>query len=139
MPGLSCGKLNRPASSVFTDRLRPFSMFATVTMAPGIAAPAGSVTDPAIRQCHDNAGGGISGLCPATASARRGGLYNRIDLSVRAPTRAVLPEALFPVWQYFGDSAAGSRLPIQQRWDRCWRQSAEWKRLRESPERVAFE
>src|ERR1039458_8883789 len=48
MPGLSCGKLNRPASSVFTDRLRPFSMFATVTMAPGIAAPAGSVTDPAI-------------------------------------------------------------------------------------------
>ena len=48
VPGLSCGKLNRPESSVFTDRLRPFSMFVTVTVAPGIAAPVGSVTDPTI-------------------------------------------------------------------------------------------
>ena len=47
-PGLSCGKLNRPESPVFTDRLRPFSMSVTVTVAPGMAAPAGSVTEPTI-------------------------------------------------------------------------------------------
>ena len=46
VPGLSCGKLNRPASSVFTDRFRPFSTLVTVTVAPGIAAPVGSVTEP---------------------------------------------------------------------------------------------
>ena len=39
VPGLSCGKLNRPDSSVFTDRLRPFSALVTVTVAPAIAAP----------------------------------------------------------------------------------------------------
>ncbi|SPE38362.1 hypothetical protein SBA6_880012 [Candidatus Sulfopaludibacter sp. SbA6] len=48
MPGLSCGKPNRPESSVFTDRFRPVSTLVTVTAAPGIAAPLGSVTDPAI-------------------------------------------------------------------------------------------
>ena len=37
--GLSCGKLNRPASSVFTDRFRPFSTLVTVTVAPEMAAP----------------------------------------------------------------------------------------------------
>ena len=47
-PGLSCGKLNRPESSVCTDRFSPLSMFVAVTVAPGTAASAGSVTDPAI-------------------------------------------------------------------------------------------
>src|ERR1035438_8712900 len=45
-PGLSCGKLNRPEPSVFADRFRPFSVLAMVTIAPGMAAPVGSVTDP---------------------------------------------------------------------------------------------
>ena len=91
------------------------------------------------RHCHHRADAGISELCPAAIAARRCGLHNRIDLSAGAPTGAVLPEALFAVRQYRGDTARGSRLSVQQRWDRCGRQSAEWKRLREPPERFAFE
>ena len=45
-PGLSCGKLNRPDSSVLTDRWRPSSRFVAVTVTPGMAAPLGSVTEP---------------------------------------------------------------------------------------------
>ena len=72
-------------------------------------------------------------------AARRCGLHNRIHLSAGAPARAVLPEALFALRQHRGYSAGGSRLSIQQRWDRGGGQSAEWKRLREPAERFAFE
>ena len=91
------------------------------------------------RQCHDSADAGISGLCPAATAARRSGLRNRIDLSAGAAAGAVLQEALFAVRQHRGNSARGSGLPVQQRWERCGRQSAEWKRLREPPEHFAFE
>ncbi len=45
-PGLSCGKLNRPALSVFTDRVRPVSALLMVTLAPAIAPLVGSLTEP---------------------------------------------------------------------------------------------
>lgn len=47
-PGLSCGKLNRPSALVFTLRLAPFSVLTIVTVAPEIAAPDASDTDPSI-------------------------------------------------------------------------------------------
>jgi len=45
-PGLSCGKLKRPASSVLAVRFDPVSLLVMVTVAPGRAAPLGSVTMP---------------------------------------------------------------------------------------------
>src|SRR5580693_3224926 len=38
-PGFSCGKLNRPESSVFALRFSPVSLFVTLTVACGAAAP----------------------------------------------------------------------------------------------------
>src|SRR5437879_7055772 len=94
---------------------------------------------PANRECHDSAHASISELWIGAAAARRLGLRNRVDLSGGATTRAVLQEALFPLRQYHGDSAADPRLSLPQQWDRRQRQSAQWKRLCESPEYFAFE
>ena len=91
------------------------------------------------RYRHYSANAGVSELCPAAIAARRRGLRNRIDLSAGAATGAVLPEAFLPVRQYGGDTARGSRLSVQQRWQRRGRQSAQWKRLREPPERFPFQ
>ena len=79
------------------------------------------------------------GLCLAAIAARRCGLHNRIDLSASASARAVLPEALFALRQYRGDTARGSGLSLQQRWDCRERRPSQWKRLCEPPEHLAFE
>ena len=48
VPGFSCGKLNRPASSVLAMRLNPVSELAIVTMAPRTTAMDVSRTWPTI-------------------------------------------------------------------------------------------
>ena len=45
-PGFNCGKLKRPASSVFALRFDPVSVLMIVTVAPAMAAPLGSTTVP---------------------------------------------------------------------------------------------
>src|ERR1019366_4347192 len=45
-PGCNCGKLKRPAASVFTLRFDPVSVPMIVTVAPAMAAPLGSTTVP---------------------------------------------------------------------------------------------
>ncbi len=51
----------------------------------------------------------------AAIAARRCGRHHWIDVSARAPTCAVLPEAFFAIRQHGGHSARGSGLPVQQR------------------------
>jgi len=46
--GFSCGKWKRPESSLLALRLSPVSLFVTVTVAPGTAAPLASLTWPMI-------------------------------------------------------------------------------------------
>src|SRR5439155_25197048 len=73
-PGLSCGKLNRPALSVFTDRVRPLSVLLMVTLAPAIAAPVGSLTEPTtalvVSPCAQSAAGDKTETANASNSNR---------------------------------------------------------------------
>ena len=71
----------------------------------------------------------------------RGGVDSITGTSYQpAPQLVAFYKKLFSlVWKHRGDTARGSGLPVQQRWNRGWRQSAQWKRLREPPERLAFE
>ena len=55
----------------------------------------------------------LSELCPRPIAARRRGLHHRIDVSARAATCAVLPEALCALRQYHGNSARGAGVPVQ--------------------------
>ena len=82
---------------------------------------------------------GISELRPAATAARRRGFHHRIDLPA-APQLVPFYQKLFSLYgNTAGTPLAGSRLSLQQRRDRCGGQSAQWKRLREPPERFAFE
>src|SRR5262249_35270473 len=74
-PGLSCGKLNRPALSALTDRLRPLSVFLMVTLAPAMAEPVGSLTEPTtalvVSPCAQNASGDKTETASASNSGNR--------------------------------------------------------------------
>ncbi len=81
-PGLSCGKLNRPAPSVCADRLNPFSTLVTVIFAPAMAAPAGSLIDPTIAAV-------VSPWPLAGARAtRRVKITNAVTLAMRRAARS---------------------------------------------------
>src|SRR6266849_1845273 len=72
-PGLSCGKLNRPALSVFTYRLKPLSVLLMVTLAPAIAAPVGSFTEHTTALVVSPCAQSASGDKTETANPRNSG------------------------------------------------------------------
>src|SRR2546423_10051018 len=91
------------------------------------------------RVGHYGANTGVSGLHTATASARRYGFRDRIDLFPGAATGPVLPETLRSLPDHGGNSAGRSGLSFQQRWERGGGETSQRGRLRKSSEHFAFE
>ena len=71
--------------------------------------------------------------------AGREGFDHRFNLPTAAAACAVLSEDVFVVQEHFGYASGHSRVSVQQRRERGGGKSCQWERLRESPERFAFE
>jgi hypothetical protein len=91
------------------------------------------------RDAHDGSQHGVRAVRAAATPAGRNGLSNRINLFAVAAISRVLPKDVCPVRKHQWNTSRGARVSFELGRNDAFGESTEWKRLRESAERVAFQ